>query len=237
MLKNNIFAFIFILTFCSVFFPKVKAQGNLPYADDKLIHFGFSLGLNTADFGISSNDTLINGNKYYTDVSALQPGFSVGVITNLRLARYWNLRFNPTLHFSGRDITYRKDTTNTTGSTTVNSIPLSFPLYLKYSAERKDNYRPYLLGGGGMYFDFGRNKEKPILLKPMDYFIEFGVGCDLYFSFFKLAPELKFAIGFNNMLTPLEQRNAGGLTEEDKIYSTAISKLTNKMITLSFNFE
>jgi hypothetical protein len=52
-----------------------------------------------------------------------------------------------------------------------------------------------------------------------------------------LAPELKFAIGFNNMLTPLEQRNAGGLTEEDKIYTTSISKLTNKMITLSFNFE
>jgi hypothetical protein len=83
----------------------------------------------------------------------------------------------------------------------------------------------------------GRNKENPILLKPLGFYTEFGIGCDLYFSFFKMAPELKFAIGLNDMLTPLDQRDAGFLNDNDKKYTLALSKLTAKMITLSFNFE
>ncbi len=52
-----------------------------------------------------------------------------------------------------------------------------------------------------------------------------------------MAPELKFAIGLNDMLTPLDQRDAGFLNDNDKKYTLALSKLTAKMITLSFNFE
>mgnify|MGYP001176812887 CR=1 FL=1 len=230
--KKNLFLFFFLFPFMIIF-----AQGNLPYVDDKPYHFGFLVGLNTADFGIVHKDTLIDNKAYHVSVSTLQPGFSVGIITNLRLSKYWNLRFTPTLHFSERTLTYRADTSSITTSTNINSIPLCLPLYIKYSAERKDNYRPYLLGGGGIYYDFGRNKEKAILLKPTDYYVEFGVGCDLYFSFFKLAPELKFALGFNNILTPLKERDAGGLTEQDKLHNNVLSKLTSKMLTLCFNFE
>ena len=151
--------------------------------------------------------------------------------------RYLNLRFTPSLHFGERELTYREVGTNLKDSVSITSIPISMPLYLKYSSERKGNYRPYLLWGGGAYLDLGRDKSKPVLLKPLDFYTEFGVGCDIYFSFFKLSPELKFALGFNDMFTPLDQRDAGFVSESDKKYSLALSKLTSRMFTLTFNFE
>ena len=215
-------------------------SGNLPYVDQKFIHFGFSLGANTMDFGLTqSNDSIVVGNNkkvYSVGVTTLKPGFSVGIISDMRLNRYLNLRFTPTLHFSERQITYK--TTGFRDSISITSIPVCIPLFLKYSAERKDNYRPYVIWGGGIALDLGRNTTTDMmLLKPLDFYTEFGVGCDIYFSFFKLAPELKFAVGFNNLVTPIEQRVSGTITSENEFYTRALSKLTSRMLTLTFNFE
>lgn len=207
--------------------PAFAQSGNLPYVDSKFIHFGFSLGFNTMDFGIdpATAETAVN-------VSSLKPGFSVGIISDMRMTRYLNLRFTPTLHFVDRDITFK--TTASEDIVSLTSIPFSLPLYLKYSAERKGNYRPYLIFGGGAHYDFGRKtSEVQLVLKPVDFFAEVGVGCDIYFSFFKLAPELKFGIGFNDML----DRNIAPSNPDDAKYALAISKLTSRMLTLSFNFE
>jgi len=218
------------------------SQGNLPYRDDKFFHFGFSLGTNLMDFGITQKDTVIGGKIYDANVSTLQPGFSVGIITDFRLHRYLNARFTPTLHFGERNITYRAfdKSSGTYSDTVVNpipSIPIVLPIYLKYSAERYNNFRPYLIGGGGAYIDLGTDKEKPVLLRPFDVFAEIGVGCDIYFSFFKLAPELKFGLGFTDLFVPLNKRDAGKVGDNDKKYSDVLSKLTSRMLTLTFNFE
>jgi len=227
--KKTVFLSVFIITS----FSSAKAQGNLPYVDDKLLHFGFSLGMNTMDFGITES----NSEKYKVEISDFQPGFSVGVISDLRLHQYLNLRFTPTLHFAERKLIYKDQATESKTTISIVSVPICLPIYLKYSAERKGNYRPYLIGGGGAYLDLGRNKEKPVLLKAIDYYAEFGVGCDIYFSFFKLSPELKFAVGFNDMFTPLEQRDSGSMSTENKEYSLALSKLKSRMLSLTFNFE
>lgn len=234
-IKKHLLLTFFILSLGS----SVLAQqgGNLLYVDQKLIHFGFSLGMNSMDFAITPSLQDINGNIYQADVSTLKPGFSVGIISDLRLNRYLNLRFTPTLHFGERELTYRAIGSSVTNTINITSVPICLPLYLKYSSERKGNYRPYLLWGGGASIDLGRDKAKALLLKPLDIYTEFGVGCDIYFSFFKLCPELKFAVGFNDLFTPLDQRDAGFISDEDKKFSNALSKLTSRMMTLSFNFE
>jgi hypothetical protein len=79
------------------------------------------------------------------------------------------------------------------------------------------------------------DQTKDVLLKPLNFYTEFGAGCDLYFSFFKMSPELKFALGLNDVLMPLADRNAGDV--QNKQFTNALSKLTSRMITLSFNFE
>ncbi len=216
---------IFLLTFGG---KDLKAQGNLPFVDDKLLHFGFSLGTNLVDFAVipTSFDNNVN-------VTSLIPGFTVGAIADWRLGKNLNLRLNPSLMLNQRVLSYSDQST-----TDLLSVPLYLPAYIKYSSVRTHNFRPYLIAGAGIWIDWGRNKEKTVLLKPFDLLLEAGMGSNIYFTFFKLAPELKFAVGINNMLTPLDKRDAGALLNPQTIQHTkSINKLTTRMITLTFHFE
>lgn len=224
--------YILLMALCSL---PVVAQ-NRPYIDDKLIHFGFSLGVNFMHYTTPESDEVIEGEQYNVSVSGLMPGFSVGFITDLRLARHLNLRFCPALHFGTRTLTYKPlSDPDRRLHTDVLSLPITIPLYLKWSAEREMNYRPYLIAGGGVSFDLGTDKKKAILQKPFDYFVEVGFGCDFYFDWFKFCPQLTYSIGFNNVLTPADQRPE--LASYDEFYTRALSKLLQRQITLTFNFE
>lgn len=210
---------------------------NLPNYDNKPFHFGFSLGVTSMGFNITPSLLEIDGKTYRTEMSSLNPGFSVGIITDLRISRYLNLRANPSLNIADRELFYSPDRNITSKSINITSIPVCLPIYLKYSAERYHNTRPYLIGGGGFYVDLGRDKTKPVLLKPFDVYAEVGIGCDIYLSFFKLSPELKFGFGFNDMLTPLSERDSGLIPVGDQYFTSSISKLKMRMVTLAFNFE
>ena len=229
MTVHKLKKFILLIVFISGVGSVCRAEGNLPFVDEILIHFGFLLGINTMDFRVSPNDS--------ARVSLQKPGFTVGIISDLRINRYLNLRFIPSLHFGERQLNYPFKIGNDT-SLNISSIPICFPVYLKYSAERKGNYRPYLIGGVGVSYDLATNSnsDNPVTLKPLDVYTEFGVGCDIYFSFFKLSPELKYSIGFNNIIVPIDNRP--GLKNTPKAqFTTAISKLASRMLTLTFNFE
>ncbi len=226
MINQKLRTTLFILF---VFFlSNVKGQQNLPFVDEKNVHFGFTLGLNFMDFAVIPTDV-----KENVSTTSIIPGFTVGAITDIRLNRYFNFRFIPQLMLNQRNLTYADNST-----ADLLSVPLYLPFYVKYSSERVNNYRPYIIGGAGVWIDWGRNKDKTVLLKPFDSLIEIGAGVDIYFRFFKLAPELKFAFGLNNMLTPMDERDAGALLNPNTIKQTnSIQKLTTRMISLTFNFE
>ena len=112
---------------------------------------------------------------------------------------------------------------------------MTLPILLKWSAEREVNYRPYLLAGGGVSFDFGRDRERELLQKNFDAFVEVGVGCDFYFSWFKLCPQITYSIGFLDVLTPVSDRPE--LPLQDQFYTNALRRMMNRQITISFNFE
>lgn len=187
-------------------------------------------------FGTYDSNEVIDGEIYHTRTSGMFPGFSVGFITDLRLSRHLNLRFTPGMGFGSKSITYKTQSEPQRRFTTeVLSLPVYVPLYLKWSAEREVNYRPYLIGGGGISYDVSKDKSKPVLQRPLDYFIEFGFGCDFYFNWFKFCPQLTYSIGFNNVITPIDQRPE--VAVQDEYYTRSIKKLTNHQITLTFNFE
>jgi hypothetical protein len=225
-----------------------KAQ-NKPYVDDKLFHFGFQLGLNFASFGVTDSEipiaNPITGKTeiYHARVSSLLPGFHVGFISDLRLCKYLDLRFCPGMQFSSRSLTYKTESGNPVEGTPgkygknidVLAMPVYLPLYLKWSASREGNYRPYLIGGGGVSFNVSRDREKPVLLNLMDYFCEVGFGVDLYFRWFKFCPEITYRIGFANQLAPSSGRNER--SPQDIFYTDAISRLTSHCVCLTFNFE
>ena len=222
---------------------------NRPYVDDKLFHFGFQLGINFCTFGVKDSEIPIENpitgetEIYHARVSTLMPGFHVGFVSDLRLCKYLNLRFCPGLLFTSRTLKYKTEsgrpvvgTPGKRGSTIdILAIPVYMPLYLKWSAEREGNYRPYVIAGGGVSFNVSRDKEKPVLLKTMDYFCEIGFGVDLYLQWFKLCPEITYRIGFANQLCPSDGRME--LAPQDAFYTDALSRLTTHSICLTFNFE
>ena len=217
--------------------------------DDKLFHFGFLLGLNFSSFSVTDSELPIvnpvtgETEIYHARVSSLLPGFDVGFVSDLRLCKYLNLRFCPGLQFTSRTLSYKTEsghkvegTPGKRGATIdVLAIPINLPLYLKYSAAREGNYRPYVIGGGGVSFNVSRDREKPVLLNLMDYFCEVGFGVDLYFRWFKFCPQITYRMGFMNQLYPSTDRME--LAPQDAFYTDALSRLTNHAICLTFNFE
>ena len=240
-----------LLSFSAAVFCPLKAQRamNRPYVDDKIFHFGFQLGMNFASFSITDSEVpIVNPldstqiETYHARVGSILPGFHVGFITDLRLCRYLNLRFCPGIQFASRTINYKTNSGNpvkgslgTGSSVDVLTMPVYLPLYLKWSAEREGNYRPYVIAGGGVSFNVSRDREKPVLINLMDYFCEIGFGVDLYFSWFKFCPEITYRIGFANQLSPVDGRME--LAPQDFLYTNSISRMTNQCICLTFNFE
>jgi len=231
--------YIVIFLFAAI---TASAQNN-PYIDDKLVHFGFSLGMNFMSFGVTDSEETINGEVYHARVSNMMPGFTVGFVSDLRMSRHLNLRFCPALSFSQRTLSYKtesgKAVQNQTGDqkdkVDILSIPIAVPLYIKWSAEREKNFRPYLIGGGGVEFNVYRDAEQPVMLKSFDYFVEVGVGCDLYFQWFKFCPQITYKIGFGDILTHVDENVY--LSPDEKFYTQALRKLTSRMLCITFNFE
>lgn len=227
---------LFILLTIVAISVSLKAQ-NLPTADFKPFHFGFALGVNTLNYLVEPTLLPVGGQTYQADIDVLVPGFSVGVIGDLRLNDYLNIRLVPSLHLGQRDLKYVNDQNDEIETQTVKSNIFTVPLYLKYSAVRIDNYRPYLMAGGGLALDFGREREKPVLLKDIDYFVDFGVGCTFYFEYFRFSPEIKLALGLNNIFASLPDRKDDYIAPEDQHYSQALKGLMSRLVTLTFNFE
>ena len=229
----------------------LRAQNN-PYVDDKLIHFGFYMGVDMLSYHIQENDSLTqlgmpsaNGNVYHPRTMSVGAGFEVGFITDLRLSRHLSLRFTPGLHFGERSVTYKSYTTDKVEGTregnkpSLLTIPVSIPLYLKWSAEREVNYRPYVIVGGGVQVECFRDKEKVLLHKPFDAFVSAGFGCDFYFRWFKFCPELRYRVGFLDKITSIaDGENVGWQpSKQDHFYTNTIRKMTNQQLSLIFNFE
>ena len=243
---------ILVLILGSLFLIPARAQvaQNRPYVDDKLFHFGFQLGINFSSFSVTDSELEIvnpvNPEKkeiYHSRVSSILPGLNVGFVSDLRLCKYLNLRFCPGIQFTSRTLTYKTESGNPVEGTPgkfgssidVLAMPVYLPLFLKFSAEREGNYRPYVIAGGGVSFNVSRDREKPVLMNLMDYFCEVGFGVDLYFQWFKFCPEITYRIGFADQLCPVEGRME--LAPQDAFYTNAISRLTNHCICLTFNFE
>ncbi len=222
------------LTPCLLYSQSEKLR-NLPYIDQRRIHFGFMLGVHTQDIefvhnGIVSED----GSQWVAEIPGFSPGFAVGLVGDYAFTENLSLRLTPSMYFGSKYIKMVDLNTGEKENQDIKSNYLMVPLSLKYAARRVNNYRPYLIAGASAGLDLSKRKDTPILLKRFDTYIEVGLGCDLYLPFFKLIPELKFSFGMLDIL----QHNRDDLRDKTMIrYSEGISKATSRMVVLSFYFE
>ena len=86
------------------------------------------------------------------------------------------------------------------------------------------------MGGLKACFEAGaKKKEKKkseLRTNAFDVTVDYGIGLDLYFQFFKFAPEIRFSHGLVNLLS-----------KDPNIYSESLLKLTTHTITLYLYFE
>ena len=208
---------------------------NKPYIDYRRLHYGFFVGMHVQDMEFVNNGFVTeNGETWYADVAQYNPGFSVGVLADLRLGEYLSLRAIPTMHFGQNNIVFREQNSGELSRQSVKTTYIALPLHVKYAAERFNNYRPYVTAGVDPMLNLTVKKQKQLLLKKFDLMLEFGLGCDFYLPFFKLIPEVKFAFSLLDVL----QKDRKDLLDANLLkFTQSVDKVTSKMIIVSFYFE
>ena len=237
---------IFLLLCTLIASAQEERPRNLPAFDLKRIHFRFTVGVNTMDMGFTRNYEAED--FLYADLSHLQPGFQVSIVSDARITENWNLRFLPGISFGSREIWFYEYSDGSVGEPVVipnvaNPVPLGpafldFPLHLKYRSKRVNNYRPYLVGGLNFRFDMSAKKpgvydsdsDEYVKFRRGDVYFEFGFGVDNYLRYFKFAPEVKLAVGLMNMIDP------EGRTGHPE-FANSIEHAQSYIIMLNFHFE
>ncbi len=208
---------------------------NRPYIDQRIWHYGFLAGIHMQDLKFVNNGFVTDdGESWFADVPEYSPGFSVGVLGELYLNHYMSLRIVPTLYFGDKRVQFREVETGKKESQNIKSAYVSCPIDVKFSAERFNNYRPYVMLGLSPTYDLTVKKGKALRVKPFDCYFEIGMGCDIYLPFFKLIPELKFGFGLVNLID--KKRN--DLTDKSlEKFTLSVDKAKARMIALTFYFE
>ncbi len=217
----------------SLFGQKEKVRRQ-PYMDLKPYYWGYKLGINTQDLQIENSGFIDpQGLPYFADVSSYKLGFTVGVFAAKVFYPGYELKLGLDLSFGDKTIAYT-DGHKTIQNVTHRLSQLTLPLQFKYCAIRLNNIRPYIAFGPYLSYHIGSKKTDIVRYKALDYGLSCSVGCDFYFSFFKLSPELSFSYG----LTDVIRHNRPALADDRRIYFTnAIAGGQSRMIMLSFNFQ
>ena len=127
---------IFILLFALKSFAQGGTFGKNPIINDEnfekqKIHFGYYLGFSSYNYHFSY--------KTVGKDIELKPatGFNVGLVVNLRLREFFDLRFEPGFYATQRNLIYPNIEDRVDKLREVKAANLHFPLLLKYSAKKQ----------------------------------------------------------------------------------------------------
>ncbi len=209
---------------------------NLPNKDKKTWNFGYYLGIMNTDYLIEYKESLYSDTKIVVDGGY---GFKIGVIGELRFNKNLSLRFEPglasnvkTLYFNNRALVNKTDS--------VRKVPSTFmhlPLMFKFSTDRLNNIRPFVIGGLAYDYNFSSNEKNPsdnlegeFRLKKNNFMYEVGIGMDFYLPYFKFSPSLVGVFSINNELVPDN-------IDETSPYTGPIENLATRGVFLKLVFD
>ncbi len=229
---------ILLLVFCS-FQSKAQQIGNLQSFDRQIIHFGFVLGYNQADFYMEPNQNRVLNDTIMVMQVDRRPGFNLGIVSSLNPTPNFKIRFIPTLSFQERGLEYtfyQEPDTTEFWVKPVESVFLDFPLLFKFRTNRINNFAAYMITGGRFGLDMSSNKDvknstaslqdQIVKIQKADFGYEIGGGFDFFLEYFKFGIELKLGVGRRNMLI-----------QENLKFSDPIGSLRSKVWTVSLTFE
>ena len=230
----------FILGFL-VFVQSAQAQlfskerlSNLETFDNRLLSWGYYLGFNNYDFKIEYNNQDTDAN---TDILVeRQGGFNVGLVGDLRVNKYVNLRLEPGLYFTQRDLRFPNFEEERDILRNVKSTYIHVPLLVKFSTKRLNNIKPFIVAGISRSFNLSSNETNPEdnqegqfrMTKGTNYF-ELGFGVDFYLFYFKFTPSIRGVFATSNELVADDNPNSP--------WTSNIGSLESRGIFVNFTFQ
>jgi hypothetical protein len=228
---------VLFLLFSSIGFSQTKGMFsydplvNLENFDKSKVYWGYFLGFNSYGFKIDYKSL------QYEDVKVENTtGFNVGLVGDLRLHEYINLRFEPGLYYTQRNLTFPNLIREIDFYREVNSTYIHFPILLKFSALRTGNIRPYLTAGVSRTLNLGSNSnstddnyQQRFRVKSWTSNYELGFGVDLYFEYFKFSPSIRGVFGLEDEL----------IRDNDPLspWTTNIESMKTRAILINFTFH
>ena len=223
-------------------YPRIRETIiNLPTFDDRFLHYGYFVGVNSYDFKFSYDK------GYYTaklkDIE-VQPstGFNVGLIGDMRVNKYINIRIEPGLYYSKRNLIFHKHPLFTDESDRfreVKSTYIHLPLMVKFSAARINNFRPFVLAGISTDFNLSSNHKNiddnfsnVFRTEPQNMNYEIGLGFDFYLFYFKFSPSIRGIFSMQNELIP-----DSVVDPADSPWTGGISKMVSRGFAINLTFE
>ncbi|MEQ9582959.1 MAG: porin family protein [Arenibacter sp.] len=198
--------FVLLIVFCALGNTanaqfNEKPVMNLENEDKPLLNWGYFLGFNQYDFKFKYKDDLPD---ILVDKSF---GFNVGLIGELRLNKFLDLRFEPGLHYNQRNLGFPGFDNERDAIREVKSTYINFPLLLKVSTLRLGNWKPFLVGGASTSLNLGSNEQSlddnssaTFRMKKTTYYYEMGFGIDFYLEYFKFTPSIRGVFAINDDL-------------------------------------
>lgn len=203
------------------------------------MHFGFLIGLNSADFVLDRHPLTVSGaDSLYRLEPISGKGFNLGIISAMHFGEHFSLRFTPNLAFAARKLQYTFETFEgpKVYDKEIESTLINFPLNIKYKSARLNNFSAYVIFGAAYSLDLASNvnaensstnfKDIIVKIKRDDYMGQIGFGTDFYLQYFKFGIEIKMSYGIKDLLD-----------HDNTPFSDPIQKLKSKMFLLSFTFE
>jgi Outer membrane protein beta-barrel domain len=231
MKKRILFVFgLVLLLNTSVFAQRIDKLRYLPTFDKHRVHFGFYLGINQKSFKIDYKlpNTLINVKD--------ETGFNIGLVSDLRIFDNLNLRLEPGISHNVKTLYFTNILTARDSVREASNTYLHVPLLLKFSANRINNFRPYLLAGVSYDFNFSSNQDssednsqRVFRMSKNNFMYEVGFGIDFYFFFFKFSPSIRGVFAMNNELV----RDA----DPNSQWTAPINYLGTRGIFINLSFE
>lgn len=233
-----IYAIGFLLLFAgfSASAQKKKwVEENLPGYDKQKYHYGFSLAVHSSFNKITYNNEFDSVANLSAILPQSSPGFSIGFLVNARMSEFWDIRFHPTIAFYETRLNYHyssfQGSAGNVREELIEGTRIEFPLLLKWKSSRHGNHRMYLIGGVKPVLEGGKRKDENstqdrVELIRSDLAADIGFGSEIYFSFFKFSPELRFSYGLSNLLA-----------SRDNDLTRGLDRVTYNSITLYLNFQ
>ena len=228
MKKASILSFILllILGFQSLGQGKKYIQMHDEFYDEKPLHFGFMFGLTSSNYYANGFPSVLVNDVTGEPLSLTSPrtfGFQIGGIVNYALSKHLEAKTGLNIALYDRQIQFANEDLISRESTW-----LEIPMLLKYRSVRRQNHRMYLLTGLKLGLEANvKKKNTAITANTSELSLEYGIGFERFYRFFKFSPEIRISHGLNNLFVPPGTTNS---------YSK-LSQLNSHTISLIFNFE